>query len=174
MLIFRMKRHWSTVQNIICKALESRVSVWPMAGLILLSACGGHSKTTTSPQPAPMPDKEQVWQLVSIQNRDLTPGGAAVTIVFNPQAGTATGNTSCNEYTFSYSLGTPSVQSTDKLYPVTFTYWGSGTVMCPESDMNAERRYLALLAKTTHLKITPYTITAYQRGKETLRFELQD
>ena len=46
--------------------------------------------------------------------------------------------------------------------------------MCPESDMNAERRYLSLLTKATHMKIGLYTLILYQQNKEILRFELQD
>ena len=159
------------VRKAVCRILVSSLKGWPLALLGLLASCGGEAKLAPSDPPLCQLDKEQTWQLVSIQSRDLAPTATAVTIVFNPQAGTATGAAACNEYTFAYALGAS--QGGD-LTPVTLTYWGSGTVLCPESDMNAERRYLALLAKATHLSLTPYTLTLYQRGKELLRYELQN
>ena len=139
-----------------------------------LISCGGHSKLKPTQQPPLEPDKEQVWQLVCMQNRSLDRSGAAVTLVLNPEAGTATGQTTCNEYTFSYTLSKPTSHNDGDLYPVSFTFWGSGNIMCPESDMNAERRYLSLLTKATHMKIGLYTLILYQQNKEILRFELQD
>ena len=39
--------------------------------------------------------------------------------------------------------------------------------------MNAEARYMALFEKADALMLDAYTMTLYQKGKETLKYELQ-
>ena len=52
-------------------------------------------------------------------------------------------------------------------------YVSGGDVQCPEVDMAIQERYLSLLDKADACLLTPYSLTLFQKGKETLKFELQ-
>ena len=96
-----------------------------------------------------------------------------LSLVINPDAGVATGFAYCNEYTFKLELVLAGSQPDGDYYTIHLGLWGSGNLSCPEADMNAEQRYLSLLAKASRLRITATTLTLFQRDKEILHFELK-
>ncbi len=140
--------------------------------LTLLAACSPKQSPGTAPAPLE-PRRGQVWQLVSEQGRPLPRSKHSPTLLLNPDSQTASGLAYCNEYTFRYTLQHPVQQPDGDRYKVQFTFWGCGSVECPEGGMNAERRYIGLLDKATSLRLTATTLTLYQKNNELLHFELQ-
>lgn len=138
---------------------------------LLLTAC--KASKTVAPADLLLPQKEQTWQLVARQGHPLNRTKAAPSLVINPDAGVATGFAYCNEYTFNLELVPAGSQPDGDYYTIHLGLWGSGNLGCPESDMNAEQRYLSLLAKASLLRITATTLTLFQRDKEILHFELK-
>lgn len=145
-----------------------------LAAVLLAAAC---STTALAPPAAALPqstlDMHRTWQLVSIQGRTLDPAKKAPVIVFNPDAGTASGFAYCNQYSFKCTLQAIGSQSDGDYYTLSLERWGSGYMECTVADMNAESRYLALLAKATRLRLTAYNLTLFQKNKEILYFELR-
>ena len=70
-----------------------------------------------------------------------------------------------------YTLGEAS--PVDGRRPLTISLLDLGTIRCPEVDMNAESRFLAVLQKANYIIITQYSLKLYQNKKEILHFELQ-
>lgn len=141
--------------------------------LLLFLSCGSHRETATPIHDPLMPQKDQTWQLVTLQGRSPKNLAAAPTLRFNPEAGTLSGFAYCNTYTFHYTLH-PTAQKPDGDYhTLSLESWGGSSLGCPEADMNAESRFLLLLSKATTLRLTATTLTFYQRDKELLLFELQ-
>ena len=134
-----------------------------------------------SPRQAPVaaladplvPQRGQVWQLVAQQGKRLALNKKAPTLLLDPEAGIATGDAQCNTYTFHCHLLLVSQMPDGDHYTLALEPWGSGDTSCPEADMNAEQRYLALLAKTTSMRLTATTLTLYQKDREILHFEQQ-
>lgn len=144
-----------------------------LLAMLMVSACSSVSSPQTASLPQSTLDKNQTWLLVAIQGRSLDPAKKAPVIIFNPDAATASGVAYCNQYTYKYTL-TPVAQQTDgDYYDLHLERWGSGYLECTVADMNAESRYLALLAKATRLRLTAYNLTLFQKNKEILYFELQ-
>lgn len=141
--------------------------------VLILSACSSLSSPQAAPSPQSTLHKNQTWLLVAIQGRPLDPAKKAPIIIFNPDAATVSGVAYCNQYTYRYTL-TPVVQQADgDYYDLHLERWGSGFLQCTVADMNAESRYLALLAKATRLRLTAYNLTLFQKNKEILHFQLQ-
>ncbi len=138
---------------------------------LLLTAC--KASKTVALADLLLPQKEQTWQLVARQGHPLNRTKAAPSLVINPDAGVATGFAYCNEYTFKLKLVPAGSQPDGDYYTIHLGLWGSGNLGCPESDMNAEQRYLSLLAKASLLRITATTLTLFHRDKEILHFELK-
>lgn len=131
----------------------------------LMTGCKGTSGTPdTHPSNATVHlEKSQRWQLTAINGRDLKPTDDAVTISFNPEAGTFSGTTACNTYSANYiiqnsELKIQNLQSSD--------------LRCPDPSMNAEERYLGLLRKANRLVVEGTTMTLYSNNREILKFGL--
>ena len=138
---------------------------------LALSSCSTSRETFHADQ-LPL-SKVQTWQLAAIQGRNIDPGDKVPTIVINPEAGTATGHAYCNTYTFRCTLQHPDQQLDGDYYDLELSLWGSGSLGCPETEKNAEARYLSLLAKATRLRLNATNLTLFQKDKEILHFELQ-
>lgn len=138
--------------------------------ILCINAC----RTSKSPVAAndnPLPlQKEQVWQLTSMRGKPLKTN---ITISFNTEASTLSGQATCNTYgadcRLTYSTSSPQ----GYLYNIVVANLSSGTTLCPEADMNTETRFLSLLAKADALLLTPYNLTLLQNNKEILHFELR-
>ena len=145
--------------------------------LLLLPLAWQCSSVKSAPAPADATalqfDKGQVWQLVSLRDKELPQSGAVVTLVLNPEAGTLNGRTSCNRYFADFSARLRSQSAEGCRYELKVSYLGHDDVVCPDADMNAEERYFNLLPKADACLLTPYTLTLLQRGKEIMKFELQ-
>ena len=93
--------------------------------------------------------------------------------MFNPEAKTVSGRTACNNYYGNYTLRLEAQQPKGDRYTLTLSGIGYGDTRCPEAEMNAEARYMALFEKADALMLDAYTMTLYQKGRETLKYELQ-
>ena len=146
-----------------------------LVACLLLSACGGSRQPVgiSNQQPSLAPTKGQVWQLVAMRGKAVSRQGELVTLTFNPEAGTISGRTACNNYYGNYTLRLEAQLPEGDKYTLAFSGIGHGETRCPEADMNAETRYLALFEKADALTVDAYTMTLYQKGKEILRYELQ-
>ena len=116
-------------------------------------------------------DKDQVWQLVKIQGRKVSKNDKTVTLTFNPEAESFRGMTACNFYAGTYTLGEPS--PTNGRHSFSIVTFGSGSILCPEADMNAEGRFLSVFEKANYILIDEFTLSFYRDNKEILLFELQ-
>lgn len=136
----------------------------------LIMGCKGTARTANAAKAvhaAPLTihlDKEQVWQLTAINGRELKPTDDAITISFNPEAGTLKGRTACNTYSAGYKLlnaqlSILNLQSSD--------------LFCPDPAMNAEQRYLGLLRKANRMTVEGNNMTLYSNNREILKFGLQ-
>lgn len=108
--------------------------------------------------------KEHRWQLTAINGRDLKPTDDAVTVSFNPEAGTLSGTTACNTYSANYTL-----QNSELI----IQNLQASDLLCPDPAMNAEQRYLGLLRKANRLVVEGTTMTLYSNNREILKFGLQ-
>ena len=114
-----------------------------------------------------------MWQLVAIRGKAVNRQAEPVTLVFNPEAKTVSGRTACNNYYGNYTLRLEAQQPKGDRYTLTLSGIGYGDTRCPEAEMNAEARYMALFEKADALMLDAYTMTLYQKGRETLKYELQ-
>lgn len=144
--------------------------------LALLIAVG--CRTAKVEVQPPVLQKDQVWKLVEIQGRKVDNKSAAVTLTFNPEAGTLRGQAACNSYGADYKLGTLVAANPNE--NADWCAFSVGeinhtTVQCPDAEMNAEMRYLARLAKCNQLALADCgnTLILGQKGKPQLVFELQ-
>lgn len=143
----------------------------PLLTVLMLTACSSTatqipSNTVTWPL-----SKEQTWQLTSLNGRSIPDDSKATTLSFNPEAGIFRGQTACNFFAGAYTLGNI---ASDGRYPLSIDFLGSGSIQCPEADMNAEERFLATIKKASAILICEHTLSIYQNDKEILHFELQD
>lgn len=143
----------------------------PLLIALTLTACASTATQSLSHSVTQTLDKDQVWQLVKMQGRDLPQNAKIVDLTFNPEAGSFRGMTACNFYAGTYTLGEPS--PTDGRRPFTIVTFGSGSILCPEADMNAEGRFLSVFEKANYILIDEFTLSFYRDNKEILRFELQ-
>ncbi len=137
--------------------------------IICLVACGSSKSAASSEEPLSL-QKEQVWQLTAMRGRHVK---ALITLSFNTEAATLNGTATCNRYGADCHLTYSAAAPEGYRYTVAVGNLTAGTTLCPEADMNAETRYLALLPKADALLLTPYNLTLFQKDKEILRFELQ-
>lgn len=140
--------------------------------LVCFTACGSPKPAATA-EPPLVPQKEQVWQLVAIRGKAVNPNAAVVTIVVNPEAATLSGQAACNPFAAACRLALAEQQPSGDRYTIVLSDLKAGGRQCPEADMNAEARFLALLPKADALVLTAYTLTLLQKDKEILKFELQ-
>ena len=132
-------------------------------------ACTSAKPSATAEEPL-LPQKSQIWQLVAMRGK---PVDNSITLSFNTEAATLSGRATCNTYGADCRLTYSSSSPEGYRYTVAVVNLAGGNTLCPEADMNAESRYLALLPKADAMLITPYNITLFQKDKEILRFELQ-
>lgn len=131
-------------------------------------ACSSARPTATVMADAVPPAKEQTWQLVEMRGREVPRSSEAITLVLNPEAGTASGQSACNRYHAQLRLRAAADGFDMQLEGI-----GATRVQCPEAKMNREQRYLALLAKADHLRVAGYELELTQHGKTILKYELQ-
>lgn len=134
-------------------------------------SCGSQREITHATTGSLLPDKNQVWQLTAINGRQIASDAKATTLSFNPEAGTFRGQTTCNFYAGTYTIG--ETASADGRRPLVIDCSSTGSVLCPEADMNAEGRFVATFQKANYILITEYTLSFYRDNKEILRFGLQ-
>ena len=122
-------------------------------------------------------DKDQVWQLVAMQGREVAKGNRKsaeeVLLMFHPESGTVRGRVACNRYFADYKMKTGKTSSVGTHFSIDVDYISGGDVQCPEGDMALQDRYLNLLSKADAGLLAPHTLTLFQKDKEILRFELQ-
>ncbi len=118
------------------------------------------------------PTHEQVWQLVEMRGRKVERSLAAVTLVVNPQAGTVKGQGACNGYYADCRLRWTATDQEGHHYSLRLENVGSHDRQCPDAEMNADARYLALLAKADGLVLTPTTLVLFQKERPLLKYEL--
>ena len=141
--------------------------------LLLLASCSTlsthHSSLDAQHSPLPTLDKEAVWQLVEMAGRPVQQS-TVITLQFNPEAGTLRGQSTCNTYCADYTLSPATQSSLIKLSHLSHT-----DIQCAEAQMNTEERFLALLAKTNQLSLSPdgWTLTLSAKGRNPLVFSLQ-
>lgn len=139
--------------------------------LCTLAACASSRPANKSALEIPVFDKDQVWQLIDMRGKPVDTQGKTFTLQLYPDAGIVRGYMACNMY-FGHYTCHPGDPLTGR-YPIEIVLEGSGSLGCPEADMNADSRYYALLLKATHFSYTSTTLTLYQNDKEILRYELQ-
>jgi len=137
--------------------------------MTLLSCAGTATRTAGQPAARPL-SLDQTWQLTVLNGRSVPDDSKTVTLSFNPEAGIFRGQTACNFFAGAYTLGSA---APDGKLPLSVDFLGSGSVQCPEADMNAEERFLATLKKATAILIGEHTLAIYQGDREILRFELR-
>lgn len=140
---------------------------------LLLAACTAHRPPATGDQAPLSFDKKQVWQLVSMRGKEFKVSDGVVTLMFYPEGNAIRGLIACNRYFADYTLRLKDVTPEGTRYIIKMTDLSGGDVQCPEGDMAVQERYLALLEKADACLLTPYTLTLFRGGKETLKFELQ-
>lgn len=143
----------------------------PLLAILALGSCGSLRETVPSTAASLLPEKGQTWQLTAINGRAVPANAKTVTLTFNPEAESFRGTTACNFYAGTYLVGEASLA--DGRRPFSIALFGSGSILCPEADMNAEERFLALFQKANTLFIDEYTLILFRDNKETLRFGLR-
>lgn len=139
--------------------------------LCTIAACTSSRSVDKSALEIPDFNKDQIWQLTAMRGKPVDTQGKTFTLQFNPETGDIHGFMACNKYFGHYNCHPGDPQT--GLYPIEIGLDGSGSLGCPEADMNADSRYYALLPKATHLSYTSTSLTLYQNNKEILRYELQ-
>lgn len=141
--------------------------------LPLAAACGVQKPSSTDAGEALQFDKEQVWQLVAQRGKEVAPSNDPVILMFHPESGTLRGRVACNRYFADYGMRLAGVSAAGSRYTLEVKYVSGGDVQCPEGDMAAQERYLALLGKADACLLTPWSLTLFQKGREVLKYELQ-
>lgn len=141
--------------------------------LPLFVQCASQKAPVQGSEAAVQFDKEQVWQLVSLQGKPVPQAAAEIVLMFHPESGTLRGRVACNRYFADYSLRLQESTAAGSRYAMDVKYVSGGDVQCPEGGMAEQERYLALLGKADACLLTATTLTLYRRGRETLKFELQ-
>lgn len=156
----------------------SALSIFAIAIVALSANVACRSPRSSLHYPdAPVPlDKELVWQLVALRGKALRAdaAGSATTLVFNPEAATFRGEGPCNDYGGEYALRLVERRADGDLYDLRLTLHSPlSTTQCPDAEMNAESRYLALLGRADRMLLSAYSVVLYQRDKEIARYELR-
>ena len=138
---------------------------------LVLASCSSPREVECTASVSLLPDKGQTWQLTVLNGRSVSRDAKATTLSLNPEAGSFRGMAACNFYAGTYTLGEASLS--DGRRPIVIEYSGTGSILCPEADMNAEARFVATLQKANYILITEYTLSLYHDNKEILHFELQ-
>ena len=144
-----------------------------LAFVPLMTQCTSSKSAATAAGEALVFGKEQVWQLVAMRGKEVPAQDDPVIFMLHPESGTLRGRIACNRYFADYTLRLKDVTHEGTRYIIKMTDLSSGDVQCPEGDMAVQERYLALLEKADACLLTPYTLTLFRGGKETLKFELQ-
>lgn len=143
------------------------MSLLPLAATLLatlLAGCAARPPATDQPPTAEV-GAGQVWQLVEMRGKAVA--DSRTTLEFNPKTGYLNGGTPCNSYAARYTL---EADGTLRIDP---EHTGTGSVRCPDADMEAEGRYVALLHKADSLSTDATTLTLFQKGRAILKYELR-
>lgn len=114
-------------------------------------------------------NKDQTWQLVKIQGRDIPKNAKSVTLTLNPEAGTLSGQATCNTYSANFVIGNQRPDS--EKFQFSISNFQFTDIRCPEADMNAEGRFFAALQKANNILVSENSLTLYRDNKELLHFE---
>ena len=114
-------------------------------------------------------NKDQTWQLVKIQGRDIPKNAKSVTLSFNPEAGTLSGQATCNTYSANFVIGNQRPDS-EKIQ-ISISNFQFTDIRCPEAHMNAEGRFFAAFQKANNILVSENSLTLYRDNKELLHFE---
>ena len=164
--IYRTSLHLPALQ-----ACDRSGAILALLSLLILFSCGSHREAVHTAPVSLLPDKSQTWQLTALNGRSVSRDAKITTLTFNPEAGSFRGTTACNIYAGAYTLGEAS--PSDGRRPFVIEYSGSGSIRCPEADMNAEGRFVAVFQKANYILITEYSLSLYHDNKEILHFELR-
>jgi len=107
--------------------------------------------------------------LVKIQGRDIPKNAKSVTLSFNPEAGTLSGQATCNSYSANFVIGNQRPDS--EKFQFSISNFQFTDIRCPEADMNAEGRFFAAFQKANNILISENSLTLYRDNKELLHFE---
>ena len=143
-----------------------------LVALLLSVSCSAPKPAATDPQEALAFSKDQIWQLVSVKGKAVAVPNT-ITLILNQETGTLYGQSYCNRYFADFTAHLAEQSQEGCRYAMKISYLGSNDTRCPEADMEAEGRYLALLPKADACVLKPYTLTFYRSGKEILKYELQ-
>ena len=146
------------------------ITLLPLVAL-LFGACSGTHHVAKTPLEVPVFEKEQVWQLTTMRGRPADRQSKEITLQFNSEAGSVRGIMACNTY-FGHFVCNPGDPETGR-HPISITLEGSGSLGCPEADMNAEGRFFAAFQKANNILISDNSLTLYRDNKELLLFELR-
>lgn len=152
----------------------NKICLFLVLAFTLLSC--GTVRTSTNPSIAVDAisfEKDQVWRLVNLRGKKLPSATGRVTLTLYPEGGSLCGLITCDHYSANYVFRFESATAEGSRYSIEIKNLGSEGIQCPEADMALQERYLGLLAKANACLLTPYTLTFFHNGKETLRYELE-
>ncbi len=152
--------------------MKTRYIILCLLVSFLALSCASNRRQKVQSEP-PQLDKEQVWQLTSLQGRPLPAGSTEVLLMFYPDGNALRGRIACNRYFADYKVNPVKMKPEGTRYTIQVTDISGGDVQCPEGGMELQQRYLAVLSRVTSCHLTSYTLTFYQKDKEVLKFELQ-
>lgn len=139
--------------------------------VLLLGACASRPPHSDHQPPPPNLTKNQVWQLTLLNGRDIPNDSKVTTLSFNPEAGIFSAHSACNSFSGVFNMGeTPTA---DGRRSFSLRILSPNTLHCPESDMNAEERFLSTLKKANYILADEHALSLFQNDKEILHFELQ-
>ena len=132
--------------------------------LLLAVGCRSHKEQVVL-NAKPQFDHEVVWHLTSVRGKAVkyAEGQKTITLQVNPEAGTISGCSGCNQYFANFTSTPDGVLSIGEM---------NGTKMaCPEPWMQAERQYMQALHKVTHYRLGEYQLELMQGETVLLTFE---
>lgn len=142
------------------KRIFTLLSIITMA----LTGCKSTKDSQAIVMAEPQFDHEVVWQLTSMRGKTVNyeEGQKQVTLQFNPEAGTLSGCSACNQYFASY-------KSDDK--NITIGQVNGTKMACPEPWMTLERKYMQELRKVDQYQLGDYQLDLMQGETVILHFE---
>lgn len=138
----------------------------PVLLLLMLAAagCASHRSAAVA-QEEPELDRETVWQLVGMRQKEVDIDGTPLSLQFNPETHNISGFSGCNRYFGEYREDGRSI---------VFQNVGCTRMACPDAEMKIESAYLPLLEKVTRYELTRYRLTLYQKDRVVLEFEVME
>lgn len=116
--------------------------------------------------------QNEVWQLRSIKGKKIRykSDNDRITLSFNTEASTFSGNSGCNPYGGFYSLK----QDRNKKSTFSLSDISIADRACPDGVSKRERQFISTLARANSFRRDSYSLILLDNGKEILEFELID